>query len=135
MPTDIITKPAFLIFCSTGCSCCRSENYYQGFYDTLEEAIEIATYKWRNKSIRSQYSDNGEYTIYEVAIEEISHDRIILDGQVVFKKDEDVCEYTEFYPFSESTVAGEISSSQIRDTPPGQFHMYEAYKKLKEKRK
>lgn len=126
---EIQTRNGFVIFCSTGCSCCRDENYWVGLYDNLEDTIEAAKSRWKSKSLCSQYSSNGEYYIHEIKVEDISHNRVIIENKLVFDKDEYIREDTE--SFSYGNLVGIVSSHKFRDTPPGQFHMYENYKKLK----
>lgn len=91
MTTKTITiekKTGIIIKASTGCSCCRDENFISGFYNDLEEAREAALRKYERKSVASQYASNGVYTIMEVEYELLhdandpDNDRIILQGRV-----------------------------------------------------
>ena len=50
---------------STGCSCCRNENFCEGPYETLEEARESARYHHRNKTLASQFASNGCQETYQ----------------------------------------------------------------------
>lgn len=74
---------AYMIECSTGCTCCCNENHYRGFYRTEEEANRRIAYFLSPKSkfwpLASQYAARGKYTAHEADIEEISNDRYILD--------------------------------------------------------
>lgn len=91
MTTKTITiekKTGILIKGSTGCTCCRDENFITGFYSDIEEARGIALSKYERKAVASQYAKNGVYTIMEVEYELLhdvndpDNDRIILQGRV-----------------------------------------------------
>ena len=84
----------FFIHCSTGCSCCSSENHIRGPYLTKEDAERrVAYYKSPDSKywpLASQYSRRGNYYIEEQKYEVISDNRIIIQDSV--------------YPFPEKTI-------------------------------
>lgn len=77
-------KIGWYISCSTGCTCCSDENFYQGFYDTREEAQGIIDeyYKGNGNPLASQYAKYGRYSIYEIHYEELPDGRIIVHDKV-----------------------------------------------------
>lgn len=72
---------AFLIYCATGCSCCNNENHYRGPFSTREIAEEKKADYTASRLLASQYSENGNYTIYEVSCEQLPDGRLIIDGE------------------------------------------------------
>ena len=80
----------YRIKCRTGCTCCRSDNHYRGLYLTKEEA-EARISRFRrgvDYPVASQYSKYGQYTIEESSMEEISGDRLVVGGTLVYNKNE-----------------------------------------------
>jgi Ni,Fe-hydrogenase I small subunit len=73
---------------STGCTCCRDQNFYQGFFRTKEEAEGIAK-KWGTKGnnpLGSQYARYGIYKVHETEAEILPDERIIALDRV-YQKD------------------------------------------------
>lgn len=50
---------------STGCSCCRDENFCEGPFETLEDAKNSARSHCKNKTIASQFAPNGCQETYQ----------------------------------------------------------------------
>lgn len=75
-------KVGWYIHGSTGCSCCRSENFISGFYHTEDEGIDALASHEKRKTVRSQYSNTGLYTLYKTEYEELSDGRIIFANRV-----------------------------------------------------
>lgn len=72
----------------TGCTCCRYDNFWRGFYATENEA-ETRANRFRTgveHIISSRYSKYGHHKVVEHSYEEISNNRFILDGTEVFDK-------------------------------------------------
>jgi len=59
----------FVVYLSTGCTCCQSDNRYMGPFETLPQAKECAKYHHNARTLRSQYAENGHQTIYKVDYE------------------------------------------------------------------
>jgi hypothetical protein len=80
----------YLIYASTGCTCCSEENHYRGPYKSKEDCEKrIKYYKTSNYwPVASQYSQRGNYSIKEYSLEEISKDRYIVGGVHVYSKGE-----------------------------------------------
>jgi len=76
------TKKGFILIGTTGCSCCRCNNFCSGIFSTKEEAQKEKEYHIRNKTCASQYSRTGNYDIKEVSYNLLSDDRIIIGGRV-----------------------------------------------------
>lgn len=55
----------WFIYCSTGCTCCSSENHMTGPYDSLLQALEVCESYEKYSRLSSQYFPNGNYTIYK----------------------------------------------------------------------
>lgn len=73
----------FTIYCSTGCSCCSSENHYRGPFRTREEAEEARKRYWEIPLLSSQYAHRGVYEIQERTGEILPDGRIIIDSSYV----------------------------------------------------
>jgi hypothetical protein len=72
----------FFIHGSTGCSCCRNENFVCGIQHSLDEALERAIGFHESKSVCSQYSDNGIYSIREINYEKLPDGRVIIGSRI-----------------------------------------------------
>lgn len=73
---------AYLIYGSTGCTCCSYENFIEGIFKTVEEAQERKKYHIEHCTVASQYSRTGRYTIYKVKCKKYSNDsRIIVEDE------------------------------------------------------
>lgn len=72
-------QKAWVVHCSTGCTCCKNENFYQGPYRTIEDAEQSAAYNRQNPILRSQYSDTGVYKVEEVSLVDLGV-VLIIDG-------------------------------------------------------
>jgi len=66
-----------MIYCSTGCSCCRNENHYTGPYRSEEDAINEAAKFKLERRLASQYAPNGVYGVEKHSAE------VLPDGRVV----------------------------------------------------
>jgi phosphodiesterase/alkaline phosphatase D-like protein len=82
----------YLIHGSTGCSCCRNENFLCGIYDTLVQAMQRAEEYVKSQRVCSQYSKTGIYTVYEIGYEELIDGRIII-GNHIFDDKHSIYEY------------------------------------------
>lgn len=78
---------AFIIDCSTGCSCCSGDNHYRGFYEDKETAERRISYFLSPESkywpVASQFARRGRYGVREVDVELISDNRYILFDEVI----------------------------------------------------
>lgn len=72
----------YAIYGQTGCSCCRNENFLEGWYETLDDAIIQAKWNVNRKRLASQYSDTGIYYIYKFVMEKIDDERVIWQDRV-----------------------------------------------------
>ncbi len=77
----------WVIDCSTGCSCCCSENHYRGFYKTEADADRRIKYYFSKDSkfwpLASQFASRGRYSIEEADIEELKDGRFIYNDDKV----------------------------------------------------
>lgn len=79
-------KTGYYISGSTGCSCCRNENFISGMIESENDALDrMAGYEKRGE-VRSQYSSTGIYTMYKTEYEVLPDGRIIL-GRYIFDDD------------------------------------------------
>jgi hypothetical protein len=74
---------AYIVQCSTGCSCCRADNETRGPWATLDQAQEAAAAYTRQKLLSSQYAPNGCYEIRVCIAEQLPDGRLILDNTLV----------------------------------------------------
>ena len=72
----------YIIYCSTGCSCCRDQNHFRGPYQSREIAEEAKSHFSRTKLLSSQYSSSGNYSIEERNCEILPDGRIIIDDRI-----------------------------------------------------
>ena len=78
-----ITKhEGFVVFGSTGCTCCSSSNFVDGLYPTLEEASARTHYHTENRTVASQFSKSGRYSIQKVEYELLPDGRVIIGSDV-----------------------------------------------------
>jgi hypothetical protein len=97
----MITKHnGFIILGSTGCSCCRCDNFVQGIFQDEESAKATVESHQRNKTVSSQYSKNGNYTIKPVDYELINDGRVILGDRVLENESFVLTGESEYYAFS-----------------------------------
>lgn len=97
----MITKHnGFIILGSTGCSCCRCDNFVQGIFDNEEDAKATVEHHRRNKTVASQYSKTGNYTIKPVEYELISDGRVILEDRVLESTSFTLTGEDNYYAFS-----------------------------------
>lgn len=75
---------AYIVQCSTGCSCCSYENHACGPYSSREEAEKACDDFRRNKRLSSQYAPQGRYDIEEYEAEQLPDGRLII-GNIVFR--------------------------------------------------
>ncbi|HWT40253.1 MAG TPA: hypothetical protein VN081_03205 [Dongiaceae bacterium] len=69
----------FIVYVSTGCTCCAHENFYEGPFLTKSAAEGNAKYHRDRKTLASQYAAHGRQTVEEVNYEIVGH-YIILDS-------------------------------------------------------
>lgn len=100
MSLTITKHTGFIILGSTGCSCCRYDNFVQGIINTEEEAQELVASHKRNKTVASQFSATGNYTIKAVAYELISDGRVIVCDRVMDNESFVLTGEDEYYAFS-----------------------------------
>lgn len=74
---------AYIVKCSTGCSCCRADNETRGPFATLELAEEASAAYTRQKLLSSQYEASGRYEVRVCAAEQLPDGRVILDNTLV----------------------------------------------------
>lgn len=70
----------FIIYCSTGCSCCSGDNHYRGPYKTREEAEKAAAGFRERSLLSSQFSATGNYSIEDRDAEILPDGRLIIDN-------------------------------------------------------
>lgn len=75
-------RKGYVIHGSTGCSCCRSENFVEGVYEDVSKAIDRAKSHEDRRTVRSQYSSTGIYTVREVEYEKLPDGRVIIGSRV-----------------------------------------------------
>lgn len=75
-------EAVWIVYCSTGCSCCREDNHYRGPYSSLEKA-RAAVQQFTNwPLLSSQYAHNGRYEIKGVIMEKLPRNRFVIADQV-----------------------------------------------------
>ena len=75
----------FLIHCSTGCSCCNSENHYRGPFSTKEIA-DARVPKYREmRVLASQFSSRGNYSVNGPFEGELLPDGRIISDESVYQ--------------------------------------------------
>lgn len=67
----------------TGCTCCSSENFTNGLFVSLDETVKSVKWHRDNRTVSSQYSQTGEYAVYEVEYETLPDGRIIVGDRVL----------------------------------------------------
>lgn len=100
MTTTLTKHNGFIILGSTGCSCCRCDNFVQGIIQTEDEAKALVESHKRNKTVASQYSATGVYTIKPVEYELISDGRVIVCDRVMDDENFVLTGEDEYYAFS-----------------------------------
>ena len=75
----------FLIYCSTGCSCCSGENHYRGPFSTKEIAAARVPQYREQQILASQYSSRGNYSVEGPFQGEQLEDGRIIGGDNVYK--------------------------------------------------
>lgn len=77
-------KDVWYIEASTGCSCCASENFDQGFYFNEDEpkAIVDEWIKGNGNPLASQYAKYGRYYLRKAEAEILGDGRMIVKGSV-----------------------------------------------------
>ena len=73
----------YLIELKTGCSCCRDENYKEGFFPDLISAVKRVKYHLKNKTLSSQYAKRGKYDIRTVELEDLGNGMFAYDDLLV----------------------------------------------------
>lgn len=81
--TAIEKKTGYVIFGCTGCTCCESENILDGVYVEEEEALNAAEGHERRRTVASQYSRTGIYSVMKIQYELLPDDRIIIGNRVL----------------------------------------------------
>lgn len=82
-------KTVWWISCSTGCSCCASENFDLGFWDDPSEPQAMID-QWRKgfgNPLASQYAKYGRYSLHQETAEILPDGRMIIDSTVFDKQD------------------------------------------------
>ena len=72
----------YVVYCTTGCSCCSSENHYRGPFSTREAAEAASDGYSKDKVLASQYARNGQYDIEVHDAEILPDGRVIIDDTV-----------------------------------------------------
>ncbi|HVI43160.1 MAG TPA: hypothetical protein VM577_21335 [Anaerovoracaceae bacterium] len=75
-----MSNVAYLVYCSTGCSCCRGDNHYRGPFASQEDAQKAVDHYKTIPLVASQYSRTGNYSIETATVEPISNGRLIING-------------------------------------------------------
>lgn len=75
-------RKGYVVYCSTGCTCCSSENHYRGPFSTSKIAEAKANTYRKQKVLVSQYALNGCYDIEEYDAEVLPDGRVIIDDTV-----------------------------------------------------
>lgn len=97
----MITKHnGFVILGSTGCSCCRSENFVQGIFKTEADAKATIEHHRRQKTLASQFSETGKYIVSPISYELISDGRVIIGDRVIDTDTFMLRGESEYYAFS-----------------------------------
>lgn len=78
----IVKKTGYFVHGCTGCTCCQSENFVNGMYDNVDDAMECAARHEKDRTVRSQYSSTGIYTVRKIQYELLSDGRIIIGNRV-----------------------------------------------------
>ena len=88
-PTPFLTKKVgYYVYGRTGCTCCSNENFVGGLDLTLDKAIESVKWHISNRTVCSQYSPTGEYSVYQVDYEVLPDGRVIVGDRVLESEDE-----------------------------------------------
>lgn len=77
-------KEVWYIEASTGCLCCASENFDQGFYLNKEEPQAIID-EWKignGNPLASQYAKYGRYYLHKTEAEILPDGRMIINGSI-----------------------------------------------------
>lgn len=75
---------AYFVYCSTGCTCCASENHTRGPFSSEEIAKKKAEYYKSVPILASQYASKGRYHIEGPCdVEQLPDGRLII-RDVVF---------------------------------------------------
>lgn len=72
-----------LVFGSTGCSCCRCENFVEGVYMDPQAAQSSIDSHRQRRTVASQYSATGIYEMREVEAEALPNGRFIVGNRVI----------------------------------------------------
>lgn len=72
----------YMVDCSTGCSCCSSDDHQVGPFSTQEEAERRMASFRKEGRLGSQYAEKGRYFIEERDAEVLPDGRIIIDRRV-----------------------------------------------------
>jgi len=75
----------FLIYCSTGCTCCNDENHYRGPFSTKEIADARVPQYREQRVLASQYSSRGNYSVEGPYQGEQLEDGRIIGGDSVYQ--------------------------------------------------
>jgi hypothetical protein len=75
-------KIGYYIHGNTGCSCCRHENFIEGLIIEENDALDELARHEKYRTVRSQYSSTGIYSLYKAEYEELPDGRIILGNRV-----------------------------------------------------
>lgn len=85
---------AAILYCSTGCTCCREDNHYRGIYrdKAAAERRKARFLDGKDYPVCSQYAKYGRYEVKPVTVERIPGNRLIVENRVFDAKIIDVAE-------------------------------------------
>lgn len=70
----------YFVRVSTGCSCCREQNFIEGPYRSRDEAQKWCEHHHKRATLSSQFADNGHQDIIELEYERAGN-WLIIDKQ------------------------------------------------------
>lgn len=73
---------AFMVHCTTGCSCCSDQNHWCGPFSSMEVAVRWTDIFRDTKHLTSQYAPNGRYTVSAHSVAFLPDGRLIVDDRV-----------------------------------------------------
>lgn len=77
-----MTTKAYMVYCSTGCSCCSYDNHWRGPYTARSIAEEKVVSFQAIPLVASQYARRGNYHIKEHNAEVLPDGRIIIEDRL-----------------------------------------------------
>lgn len=79
-------KTGYFVTGCTGCSCCESDNFASGPFETLNDAWVMVDYYTTNRTVRSQYSHTGIYEVSSLEYEILDGQRMLIEGEVLINE-------------------------------------------------